>query len=59
MLLPMIDEGKQRRDVLSGPWPHQQPRYADPEQACMAACVRARVLLWKLAGLSEYDSAAR
>ncbi len=56
MLLPMIDEGKQRRDVLSGPWPHQQPRYADPKASLHGSLREVReVLLWKLAGLSEYD----
>ena len=56
MLLPVIDEGNQRRDVLSGPWPHQQPRYADAKASLHGSLREVReVLLWKLEGLSEYD----
>src|ERR1700735_2108688 len=40
MLVAVIDDGIQRRDVLSGPWPYQQPQYADAKQACMAASRR-------------------
>ena len=52
----MIDEGKQRRDVLSGPWPNQQPRYADAKESLHGSLREVREeLLGKLEGLGEYD----
>jgi hypothetical protein len=56
MLLPVTDDSNQRRDVLSGPWPHQQPRYADAKASLHGSLREVReVLVWKLEGLSEYD----
>jgi hypothetical protein len=52
----MMDEGKQRRDFLSGPWPHQQPRYADAKASLHGSLREVREeLLGKLEGLCEYD----
>jgi hypothetical protein len=52
----MIDDGKQRRDVLAGPWPHQQPRYADAKASLHGSLREVReALLGKLEGLGEYD----
>ena len=45
----MVDDGKQRRDVLAGPWPHQQPRYADAKASLHGSLREVReVLLGKL-----------
>jgi hypothetical protein len=52
----MNEEGKQRRDVLSGPWPRQQSRYADAKASLHGSLREVReALLGKLEGLGEYD----
>jgi hypothetical protein len=44
------------RDTLSGPWPHQEPEYADAKTSLHTQLREVRkVLVWKLEGLSEYD----
>ncbi|HEY1914039.1 MAG TPA: DinB family protein [Streptosporangiaceae bacterium] len=43
-------------DVLSGPWPHQDPEYADAKSSLHSSLRTAReAMLSKLEGLSEYD----
>jgi uncharacterized protein DUF664 len=44
------------RDVLSGPWPHQEPEYADAKSSLHSSLRSVReAMLSKLEGLSEYD----
>jgi hypothetical protein len=52
----VIDGDNKNRDVLSGPWPHQEPEYADAKSALHSSLRSVREsLLWKLEGLCEYD----
>ena len=52
----MIDGDSAHRDVLSGPWPHQEPEYADAKSTLHSSLRSVReALLWKIDGLSEYD----
>ena len=52
----MIDGDSAPRDVLSGPWPHQEPEYADAKSTLHSSLRSVReALVWKLEGLSEYD----
>jgi Protein of unknown function (DUF664) len=45
-----------QRDVLSGPWPHQKPEYADAKSSLHSNLRSVRAaMLSKLDGLSEYD----
>ena len=52
----MTDGDNSNRDVLSGPWPHQEPEYADAKSSLHSSLRSARkAMLSKLEGLSEYD----
>ena len=52
----MIDGDDRNRDVLSGPWPHQDPEYADAKSSLHSSLRSVReAMLSKLEGLSEYD----
>lgn len=52
----MIDGDNANRDVLSGPWPHQDPEYADAKSSLHSSLRSVREsMLSKLEGLSEYD----
>lgn len=52
----MIDGDNKNRDVLSGPWPHQDPEYADAKSSLHSSLRSVReAMLSKLEGLSEYD----
>jgi hypothetical protein len=50
------DDGSSSRDVLAGPWPHQEPEYADAKSTLHSSLRAVReAMLSKLDGLSEYD----
>lgn len=52
----MSDGDNRNRDVLSGPWPHQEPEYADAKSSLHSSLRSVReAMLSKLEGLSEYD----
>jgi hypothetical protein len=52
----VIDGDSRNRDVLTGPWPHQDPEYADAKSSLHTSLRSAReAMLSKLGGLSEYD----
>ena len=50
----MIDGDGRNPDVLSGPWPHQDPEYADAKSSLHSSLRSVReAMLSKLEGLSE------
>ena len=52
----MIRADDTNRDVLSGPWPLQEPEYADAKSSLHSSLRSVRrAMLSKLDGLSEYD----
>jgi hypothetical protein len=52
----VIDGDNRNRDTLSGPWPHQEPEYADAKSSLHSHLRSVReAMLAKLEGLSEYD----
>jgi hypothetical protein len=52
----VIDGDNRNYGVLSGPWPHQEPEYADAKSSLHSSLRSVReALVWKLEGLSEYD----
>jgi hypothetical protein len=52
----VIDGDSRNRDTLSGPWPHQEPEYADAKSSLHSHLRSVReAMLSKLEGLSEYD----
>jgi hypothetical protein len=52
----MINGDGADRGVLSGPWPHQEPAYADAKSSLHSSLRMAReAMLSKLEGLREYD----
>jgi Protein of unknown function (DUF664) len=52
----VIDGDSTNPDVLSGPWPHQDPEYADAKSSLHSSLRSVReAVLSKLEGLSEYD----
>jgi Protein of unknown function (DUF664) len=52
----VIDGDNRNRDTLSGPWPHQEPEYADAKSSLHSSLRSVReAMLSKLEGLSEYD----
>jgi hypothetical protein len=56
----VIDGDNRNRDTLSGPWPHQEPEYADAKSSLHSSLRSVReAMLSKLEGLSEYDIAGR
>ncbi len=52
----IVDGDNTNRDALSGPWPHQDPEYADAKSSLHSSLRSVReAMLSKLEGLSEYD----
>jgi hypothetical protein len=52
----VIDGDNRNPDVLSGPWPHQDPEYADAKSSLHSSLRSVReAMLSKLEGLCEYD----
>ena len=52
----MVQDNKANRDVLSGPWPLQDPEYADAKSSLHSSLRSVReAMLSKLEGLSDYD----
>jgi Protein of unknown function (DUF664) len=52
----VINGDSRNYGVLSGPWPHQEPEYADAKSTLHSSLRSAREsVLWKLEGLCEYD----
>jgi hypothetical protein len=52
----VIDGDSRNYGVLSGPWPHQEPEYANAKSTLHSSLRSVREsLVWKLEGLSEYD----
>ena len=51
-----MDGDKEVRDALSGPWPLQEPEYADAKSSLHSSLKSVRAaMLSKLDGLSDYD----
>jgi uncharacterized damage-inducible protein DinB len=52
----VVNGDNTNRDVLSGPWPDQDPEYADAKSSLHSSLRSVReAMLSKLEGLSEYD----
>jgi hypothetical protein len=52
----VVHDDNTNRDVLSGPWPHQDPEYADAKSSLHSSLRTVReAMLSKLEGLSEHD----
>lgn len=52
----VIDGDNSNYGVLSGPWPHQEPEYADAKSSLHSSLRSVReAMLSKLEGLSDYD----